>query len=52
MEHEEIALNLPRGEGVWTTVVIGCQLADCPQIGLLGARGQPTDPHILDHALL
>jgi hypothetical protein len=38
--------------GVRTPFVIGGEVADCPEIGPLGGGDEPTDGHVLDHALL
>ena len=31
---------------------IGSEVADCPEISPLGGEDEPTDGHVLDHALL
>jgi len=52
MEHEEIALNVARREGVGTPFVIGGEVPDRPQIHLLRGGNQPPHRHRLNHALL
>jgi hypothetical protein len=52
MEHEEIALKIARRQGVRTALVRGGEVADRPKIGPLGRGDEPTNGHILDHALL
>jgi hypothetical protein len=52
MEHDEIALNIARRQSVRTAFVIDSEVADCPEISPLGGEDEPTDGHVLDHALL
>jgi hypothetical protein len=52
MEQEEIALDVARRQGVRAALVISGEVPDRAQIDLLGRFREPTDSHILDHALL
>src|SRR5262245_31489734 len=47
MEQVEIALNIARRQGVRTALVIGGEVADCPEIGPLGGGDKPSYSHIL-----
>jgi hypothetical protein len=52
MEHEEIALNVARRQGVRATLVIGGEVSNRPEIDPLGGWDEPPDGHVFDHTLL